>query len=202
MQSYLSSQQLHKLKYYSKVLLMVLLLSSCKKESDENTNQPPSPLLPAVLYSTSFETNNSPDITGWNLFYDYYNGVSYDTIVASTCPNGGAWALNLKAQRLHFSYAEKYITNLGGLKKLKLSFMATLYSGQNSVTASLTHLRYGVVLKSKEINLHVWNNWIEFVIQDTISLSPTDSLRIYFRGTGSTYESSDVILDLLKLEEL
>lgn len=183
------------------ILFVVLLFNSCKKDATVDNNQTPL-VSPTVLYSTSFEVNNNPDLTGWILFYDYYVGISYDTLVTSSCPNGGTLALNLKAQRLRYSYAKRYLTNLTGTKKLKLSFCATLYSGQNSVIASLTHLRNGTEIKSKEINLYVWNNWQEFIIQDTLNLSPTDSVRINFQGTGSTYESSDVIFDLVKLEEL
>jgi len=195
-------ESMNELKIYFAIVFVILLIYSCKKDAPENNNQTPSPTPSSVLYSTSFEVNNSPDLTGWILFYDYYSGIPYDTIVGSSCPNGGTLALNLKTQKLHSSYAERYLTNLSGYKKLKLTFWATLYSGQNSVIASLTQLHNGTEIKSKEINLYVWNNWKEFIIQDTLNLSQTDSIRISFKGTGSTYESSDVICDLVKLEEL
>jgi hypothetical protein len=172
---------------------LLFILCSCKKEKD----------IPQIdtLFETSFENNNIPDIAGWNLFYDYYSGVQFDTIVSSTCPNGGRWALNIKAQRLHSSHAERYLTNYSGNKFLSLSFYAILNLGQNSATASMSQIRNGVTIKNKEINLGVWNNWAKFTIIDTLNLVPTDSIKIKFKGTGSSYESSDFIIDLVKLEE-
>src|SRR5688572_4817036 len=100
------------MKLYFAIVFVMLLSCSCKKEAAINNNQTSSPPS-TVLYSTSFENNNSPDLTGWILFYDYYYGVSYDTLVTSSCPNGGVLALNLKAQKLHYSYAERYLTKIG-----------------------------------------------------------------------------------------
>lgn len=180
--------------------LIFLILCSCKKDKEN----PPSIETPQIytLFETSFENNNIPDIAGWNLFYDYYSGVQYDTIVISTCPNGGQWALNIKAQRNHFSYAERYLTNNSGIKYLSLSFYAALNSGQNTVIASLSQIRNGLEISNKEINLSVWNGWNKFTIKDTLSLMQTDSIRIKFKGTGNTYESSNFIIDLVQLVEL
>ena len=188
------------MKHYALTLgLIFLILCSCKKDKEN----PPSIETPQIdtLFETSFENNNIPDIAGWSFFYDYYNGVQYDTIVTSTCPNGGQWALNIKAQRLHFSYAERYLTNNSGNKKLSLSFYATLNLGQNSVTVSISQIRNGLEIKNKELNLGVWNSWNKFTIKDTLSLMQTDSILIKFKGTGSSYESSDFIIDLVQLIE-
>jgi len=179
---------------------LLFILCSCTKENEITPSDEPDQIV--VLFETSFENNNNPDITAWNLFYDYYSGVPYDTVVSSDCPGGGQWALNLKAQKLHFSYAEKYLTNFSGNKFLSLSCYATLNSGQNSATVSLSQIRNGLTIKNKEINLGVWNNWEKFTIRDTLNLVPADSIRIKFKGSGSTYESSDFIIDLVKLEEL
>ncbi len=173
--------------------IFAIIFYSCKKEvlpiNEAKQNN--------TLFETSFENNN--DISEWNLFYDYYFGVEYDTIVNSTCTNGGQKALNIKAQRKKTSFAEKYISNVSGNKILTLSFYATLYSGQNSATASLSQIRNGIIVKNKEINLGIWNDWEKFNVIDTLNLVTSDSIKIKFEGKGSTYESSDFIIDLVKL---
>ena len=68
--------------------------------------------------------------------------------------------------------------------------------------ASLSQIRNGLEISNKEINLSVWNGLNKFTIKDTLSLMQTDSIRIKFKGTGNTYESSNVIIDLVQLVEL
>lgn len=179
------------MKSYTALFLSTLLLTSCAKE-DELTTTPF--IQKIVLFETGFEAGNQ-DLNGWDLFYDYYAGVLYDTLVASDCPDGGNWALNLKSQKLHYSYAQKYLTNISGQQVLNLNFYATLYLGQNSLTATIAQIRNGTRIDESLLNTGVWNNWEQFSISDTFNLLTTDSILIRFQGTGSTYESSDSRLD-------
>lgn len=179
------------MKSYAALLLSTMLVISCAKE-DELTTIPP--IQEIILFETGFEAGDQ-DLNGWNLFYDYYAGVTYDTLVASDCPDGGNRALNLKAQKLHYSYAERYLTNISGQQVLNLNFYATLYSGQNSLTATIAQIRNGTRIDESLLNTGVWNNWQQFYVSDTFNLLTTDSVLIRFQGTGSTYESSDSRLD-------
>ncbi len=186
------------LKTHLLYVLVVIIFSSCKHDKDDNLTVPETPV---VLFSSGFEINQQPDISGWTFMYDYYAGIMYDTLVSSTCPNGGNWALNLKAQKLHFSTAEKYLSGFNGTKDVTLSFYASLNSGQNSFTAALVQIRNGAEIHEEEINGGTWNNWQPFTLRDSVSMIATDSLCIRFKATGSTYESSDVLLDRILLEE-
>lgn len=179
-------------------LMFAVSFSACTHEKEDEISTPETPV---IIYSSDFENNQQPVISDWMLMYDYYPGINYDTLVNSTCPEGGSWALNLKAQKLHYSIAEKYLTNLAGTKDLTLSFYAELISGQNSVTASLIQIRNGAEIYDETINLGVWNDWEQFTFRDSVTLQGTDSLCIRFKALGSTYESSDVMLDRILLEE-
>jgi hypothetical protein len=175
---------------------IILFLGSCAKE-DELTTTPT--VQDVVILESGFESNGAQDLSGWNLFYDYYAGVSYDTLVSSDCPDGGNWALNLKAQRLHYSYAERYLTNISGPQVLNLNFYATLYAGQNSLTATIAQVRNGIRIDENLLNTGTWNYWKQFSVTDTFNLLSTDTILIRFQGTGSTYESSESIIDRIKV---
>lgn len=168
-------------------------VSGCTLDDGGPLPQPPSAVL---LYQSEFETNGVPDASGWSFYYDAVDWGN-DTLVTPGC--SGAIGLNLEADRLGLSYAETYLTQFTGPHEFILSFKAELYSGQNSVTATLAHIRAGAVQQEREFGLGTWNNCTDFSMTANMNLLPTDSVRIRFTADGSGYERSQVLIDAVQL---
>ena len=134
-----------KIQFALKMGFLLTLACACKKES-----LPPIVLPePFFFYATTFDSGGNPLISDWNFFNDYsLMGPPYDTLVPSTCPDNGGWALNIQAQRNGTSFAEKYFTHLPGNKRIKLTFFAALYFGQNATSFVLRQIRNGSEVKS------------------------------------------------------
>ena len=177
--------------------VLLILMSGCTL--DDSGPFPEEVPSTTVLFQSGFESNGAPDLISWHLYYEAVNWGN-DTLVSASCANGGSFALNLEADRLQRSYAEAFITQLSGPRVMLLSFKAMLFSGQNSITATLAQIRGGTVLRENEFALGTWNDCLDFGMTANMDLMPTDSVRIRFVASGSSYERSQVQVDEVMLK--
>jgi hypothetical protein len=178
-------------------LIFIVLIFSCKKDKVEKNILTHNTSVNLVCNS-SFEINNLQSINCWNIVKDF--STYPDTFSTDVPHDGGYFSLRLNGIRdVNWEpYAETFVTNLSGEKIISLSaYIKAVYGGQVT-NLILEQIRAGMVIRNKIFSDYAINGWEKFIINDTLTMLTTDSLRIKIVQTTS--QNSGSLIDLVELK--
>jgi len=179
--------------------LLTIILFSCKKNSSMDTTVTSGNL----IANPSFETaDHQINYTGWTgtVYLIDSSGVKHPPIVKDAPTGGGLWCLQLVPGWLPVEgFSETSVTGQTGTNIYKVTvWMKTIGSGG---LFSLEQWRNGQRVRYKRV-IDSASTWKQLSLSDTLTVLPTDTLKVHLSAGSTEMTMRTVYFDLIKLEKI
>jgi hypothetical protein len=152
-----------------------------------------------LLTNGSFESNNSPSLSGWT---PYFNDTAYVDFDRDVPPNGGSYSLKLKNYIMSQGSVLTMIPIKQATNRIHFTFWSksTPTSNFHSVLAvcRINIKKPGIYLIGA-MNMYQDSVWTQHTVEDTISVTTVDTLYVELSAGSVDYTSGYSLFDLCRL---